>query len=217
MSNATARKEAYEAHKLARTELYLTALREKAMSTVELSKQLKIPYSTVYREVNELVRTYQIHATGETRKKAPLFRCGSPNDAAPDLFFPSLKRPVGLVEFAKTQMGANWPVAKSALAANEFIHLILLYLELATKFTEGMSVTKDDVQALRNKFVENKNLIETQLRMIDQMILNDKRWTIDELRRIGNLPGHTHADLVPIIDSFNAKVKATTPTATEAS
>lgn len=187
-----------------RREQIKSLLRTKAMSVTEVATELNTPYSTMYREMQELIRSYQIHITGATKGKSPLYRCGSPETAPPDLYYPLLSRPVPLIDFIKDQIDKQFRRSNASVAANKLPVLLLGYLELAGKLGAGLAVSKDEVLALRNDFVQTMRSIDNIRTFFEQMIENDKRWDLNELRRIGQLPQHTRDELVELVDAFNS-------------
>lgn len=199
---------ASDAARKLRTKAYLDTLAEKDMTISELARATKQPYSTTHREINRLVTTFQVHPTGAMRNKAPVYRNGNANTSEPDLFMPSTQQSATILTLIQNHIdaGFNQPTL-AAKAAQSFTTMLVRYLTMCASVGKGSTrFTRDDIQALRNDFVDARNKLMNTVSMMEQMIENDKRWTQTEMRRIGQLPKHTSDDIDTITKTANTQL-----------
>ena len=202
------RETAYDYHRKSRHKMIMDFLRDRDATISEISLELKIPYSTVHREVNHLIRTFQIYATGHARGKSPLYKCGSPDTAPPEVVLIDTGRPIELIDMVTKHVTSEpngiATQLRYSVSAQDVTRTILRYLLLAARVANGTTDYKDELNDIRSKLVKDRDVLLVCVSIYEQMIENQKRWTHDELVRVGKLAKHDY-------ESIDKLVKLTNP------
>lgn len=193
-----------EVNKRARTGQLLRSLEHKPMTCNELADSLGYHYQTIYRDLKELMKSFQIYPTGQTRNGGILYKAGSSDNHPPELYHIEGAREVELMFILQGIISNNFAPSHATTSVDRFPVLMLRYLELCARLADGSPVTEETLNDLKEEMQLGLNRMKVVMSFFQQMLENDRRWTLAELTRIGSLPEYQYDQLKIVIDKFNA-------------